>query len=66
MRTRRRDYDSPLDSVEESEGEIEDSSDLPIVLNNLSSVPDPLRRVIAVVLGESTLLTTWTTVEVVL
>ena len=43
MRTRRRDYDSPLDSVEESEGEIEDNSDLPAVLDNPPSVPDSPR-----------------------
>ena len=40
MQTRRRDYDSPLDSVEESEGEVEDSRDLPIVLDDPLSVPD--------------------------
>ena len=33
MRTRRGDYDSPLDSVEESEGEVEDSSVPPVVLD---------------------------------
>ena len=43
MRTRRRDYDSPLDSVEESEGEVEDISDLPVVLDDPPSVPDPPR-----------------------
>ena len=43
MRTRRRDYDSPLDFVEESESEGEDSSDLPVVLDDPSSVPDPPR-----------------------
>ena len=44
MRTRRRDYDSPLDSVEESEGEVEDSSDLVLVVwNDPPSVPDPPR-----------------------
>ena len=43
MRTRRRDYDSPLDSVEESEGEVKDSSDLPAVLDDPPSVPDPPR-----------------------
>ena len=43
MRTRRRDYNSPLDSVEESEGEVEDSSDLPAVLDDPPSVPDPPR-----------------------
>ena len=41
MRTRRRNYDSPLDSVEESEGEVEDSCDLPVVLDDPPSVPDP-------------------------
>ena len=43
MRTRRRDYDSPLDFVEESEGEVEDSSDLLGVLDDPPSVPDPPR-----------------------
>ena len=43
MRTRRRDYDSPLDSMEESESEVEDSSDLPVVLDDPPSVPDPPR-----------------------
>ena len=43
MRTRRRDYDSQLDFVEESEGEVEDSSDLPVVLDNPPSVLDPPR-----------------------
>ena len=66
MRTRRRDYDSPLDFVEESEGEVEDSSVLPTVLDDLPSVQDPPRLRISLVLGESTLLTTWTTVEVIL
>ena len=43
MRTRRRNYDSPVDSVEESEGEVEDSSDLPAVLDDPPSVPHPPR-----------------------
>ena len=43
MRTRRHDYDSPLDSVEESEGEGDDSSDLPVVLDDQPSVPCPPR-----------------------
>ena len=43
MQTCRCDYDSPLDSVEESEGEGEDSSDLLVVLDDPSSVPDPPR-----------------------
>ena len=41
MQTRNCDYDSPLDSVEESEGEVEDSSVLPVVLDNPPSVPNP-------------------------
>ena len=43
MRTHRRDYDSPLDFVEESEGEVEDNSDLSTVLDDPPSVPDPPR-----------------------
>ena len=41
MRTRRRDYDSPLDSVEESGGEVEDSSVPSVVLDDSSSVSNP-------------------------
>ena len=66
MRTRRNDYDSPLDSVEESEGEIKDSSDLPVVLDDPPSVPDPLRLSDCPGAWEIISLTTWTTVEVVL
>ena len=43
MWTRRHDYDSPLDYMEESEGKVKDSSDLPGVLDNPPSVPDPPR-----------------------
>ena len=44
MQTRRHNYDSPLDAMEESEGEIEDSNPQPVVLDDLPSVPaDPPR-----------------------
>ena len=43
MRTCRRDYNSPLDSVKESEGEVKDSFDLLTVLVDLPSMLDQPR-----------------------
>ena len=43
MQTRRHNYDSPLDYVEENEGEGDDSSDLLVVLDDPPSVPNSPR-----------------------
>ena len=43
MRTRRHNYDSPLDSVEENEGEVEDSNALLAALDDPPNVPYPPR-----------------------
>ena len=43
MRTRKHDYDSLLDSVEDSEGEVKDICVLPTILDDPPSILDPSR-----------------------